>query len=49
MENTAVDIQFVRLDDDVREMVNKLARQSTRRVSDIVNEVLREWMRQASE
>jgi len=49
MENTAVDIQFVRLDDDVRVMVNKLARQSTRRVSDIVNEVLREWMRQASE
>jgi len=39
-----MNIQFVRLDDDVCQAVNRLADQEERTVSALVNEVLREFL-----
>jgi predicted transcriptional regulator len=39
-----MNIQFVRLDDEVCEAVNRLAEREERTVSAVVNEVLREFL-----
>jgi hypothetical protein len=44
MDSPAIDIQYVRLDDDVRPVINRLAREANKRVSEIANEVLRAWL-----
>ncbi|HZP64050.1 MAG TPA: hypothetical protein VFB28_11590 [Terriglobales bacterium] len=45
MENQAqVEIRFIRLDDDVCEALNRMSKETNRRVSDIANEGLREWL-----
>ncbi|HJT87861.1 MAG TPA: ribbon-helix-helix protein, CopG family [Bryobacteraceae bacterium] len=40
-----INIQFVRLENDVCEAVNRLADAASRNVSELVNEVLREYLR----
>lgn len=42
-----MNVQYVRLDDETCEMVNRLAREQRRTVSDLVNEILREKLRGA--
>ena len=37
-----VDIQYVRLEEDVSETINRIARSQARRVSDVVNQILRQ-------
>ncbi len=44
-----MDVQFVRLDDDISERVNRLAEQTRRRVSDLVNEILRTYLKTEGE
>ena len=44
-----MNIQFVRLDDDVCEAVNRLAEQDRRTVSSLVNEALREFLQRCEE
>jgi predicted transcriptional regulator len=39
-----MNIQFIRLDDEVCEAINRLAEQEERTVSAVVNEVLREFL-----
>jgi len=38
------EIRFIRLDDDVCEALNRISKDTNRRVSDIANEALREWL-----
>jgi len=38
------EIRFIRLDDDVCEALNRISKDTNRRVSDIANEGLREWL-----
>lgn len=40
-----INIQFVRLENDVCEAVNRLADAGSRNVSELVDEVLREYLR----
>lgn len=40
-----MNIQFVRLDDDICGILNRLALDQRRTVSDLVNEILREQLR----
>ena len=42
-----MDIRFVRLEDDVCDRVNRVAEEAGRTVSDLVNQILREHLRQA--
>jgi len=44
-----MNIQFVRLDDEVCEAINRLAQQEARTVSALVNEVLREFLNRHEE
>jgi hypothetical protein len=39
-----MNIQFIRLDDEVCEVLNRLAEDQRRRVSEVVNEILREQL-----
>ncbi len=41
-----IEIRFIRLDDDVCETLNRVARQQDERVSEIANRILREWLTQ---
>jgi predicted DNA-binding protein len=41
-----MNIQYVRLDDQVCELLNRMAQQQRRTVSDVVNEILRERLEQ---
>jgi len=44
-----MNIQFVRLDDEVCEVVNRLAENQGRTVSDLVNQALREFLERLPE
>ena len=44
-----MDIQFVRLESDVCEVLNRMAREQRRRVSDLVNQFLREHLHELNE
>jgi len=44
-----MNVQFVRLNDEVCESLNNLARESRRTVSDLVNEILSDHLRQIRE
>lgn len=41
-----MNIQYVRLDDQVCELLNRMAQEQRRTVSDVVNEILRERLGQ---
>ncbi len=42
-----VDIQYVRLDEDVCEAVNRIARAQLRTVSELVNQIVREQIQRS--
>ena len=41
-----MNIQFIRLEDDVCERINRVAQEQKRTVSELVNEILREFLQQ---
>jgi predicted transcriptional regulator len=46
-QKNEVEIRFIRLEDDVCDALNRMSKESRRRVSDVANEALREWLQQA--